>query len=517
MENRVKQHKFSGKKDAIRANRREVAVQLRKDAREDQMTKRRNLAGDLNKSPMKEKSPMRDIPKSTKPNYTLDKIEKILKSGKEEDEEHAILSLRKLLSANENPPIDTVIKRGLVPIIIRKMTNSEKSSVQFEASWALTNIASGTTKQTAACVKHNAIPALIALFDSHHDETVEQAIWALGNIAGDGHECRDLVLKQGVVAKLMKHINSEKSQDFLRNLTWMISNLCRNKPTPPLEYLQPLLAPLAALVNWHDTRVQADACWALSYITDGTSDHVQAVCDTPNLVAKMIDLIASRDKVMIVPALRAVGNIITGDDHQTQFALEQNFMAVIPDLLASRHANVVKEACWALSNITAGTNAQVNYVIESGTVPTVVEVLFKSDFKTQKEAAYVIANMASAGVQAVIEYLVGNKAIDAMGSLLKVSDTSIVILVLEFFGQILKASELFGRSDEYSLMMEEANVVMTIEELQNHENQEVYEKSLKMIEGYFTDFEDETGQGTTTEGFLEFRTPLAEQNTPFSF
>jgi hypothetical protein len=121
-----------------------------------------------------------------------------------------------------------------------------------------------------------------------------------------------------------------------------------------------------------------------SYITDGTSDHVQAVCDTPNLVAKMIDLIASRDKVMIVPALRAVGNIITGDDHQTQFALEQNFMAVIPDLLASRHANVVKEACWALSNITAGTNAQVNYVIESGTVPTVVEVLFKSDFKTQK-------------------------------------------------------------------------------------------------------------------------------------
>ena len=79
--------------------------------------------------------------------------------------------------------------------------------------------------------------------------------------------------------------------------------------------------------------------------------------------------------------------------------------------------------------------------------------------------------MASAGVQAVIEYLVGNKAIDAMGSLLKVSDTSIVILVLEFFGQILKASELFGRSDEYSLMMEEANVVMTIEELQNHENQ----------------------------------------------
>jgi hypothetical protein len=42
------------------------------------MTKRRNLAGDLNKSPMKEKSPMRDIPKSTKPNYTLDKIEKVI-------------------------------------------------------------------------------------------------------------------------------------------------------------------------------------------------------------------------------------------------------------------------------------------------------------------------------------------------------------------------------------------------------------------------------------------------------
>lgn len=289
-----------------------------------------------------------------------------------------------MLSASESPPINTVIERGLVPVLIEKLKDFSDAKVQFEAAWAITNIASGTSSQTAAVVRAGGIPVLIALFDSPEQETVEQAIWALGNIAGDGEECRDQVLSLGVVGKLMAHIKSEKGDEFLQNLTWMISNLCRNKPTPRIELLKPLLEPLHCLVQWPDTRVQADASWALSYITDGSETHIQAVCDTAGLVPRLVQLAGSNDKASVVPSLRTVGNLITGSDSQTQFVLDQGLIQIIPKLLQSRHANVVKETCWAVSNITAGTAQQAMVVQNANIIPTIIQILKSSEFKTQK-------------------------------------------------------------------------------------------------------------------------------------
>ena len=100
-------------------------------------------------------------------------------------------------------------------------------------------------------------------------ETVEQAIWAIGNIVGDGPRMRDFVLEAGIVTLIMPHIKSEQSNEFLANLTWMLSNLCRNKPPPKFEQVKPLLLPLNALLCWKDTRCNVDAAWALSYFSDG--------------------------------------------------------------------------------------------------------------------------------------------------------------------------------------------------------------------------------------------------------
>lgn len=39
-----------------------------------------------------------------------------------------------------------------------------------------------------------------------------------------------------------------------------------------------LLPALTYLINYNDTEVVADACWALSYLTDGPNEKIQVIC-----------------------------------------------------------------------------------------------------------------------------------------------------------------------------------------------------------------------------------------------
>ena len=48
------------------------------------------------------------------------------------------------------------------------------------------------------------------------------------------------------------------------------------------------------------------------------------------------------------------GNIVTGDDVQTEFIINLNALPALLWMLESQKKNIRKEACWTISNITAG-------------------------------------------------------------------------------------------------------------------------------------------------------------------
>ncbi|XP_075806958.1 importin subunit alpha-3 isoform X1 [Microtus pennsylvanicus] len=462
----------------MRRQRNEVVVELRKNKRDEHLLKRRNV-------PHEDICEDSDIDGDFRvQNTSLEAIVQNASSDNQGIQLSAVQAARKLLSSDRNPPIDDLIKSGILPILVHCLERDDNPSLQFEAAWALTNIASGTSEQTQAVVQSNAVPLFLRLLHSPHQNVCEQAVWALGNIIGDGPQCRDYVISLGVVKPLLSFISPSIPITFLRNVTWVMVNLCRHKdPPPPMETIQEILPALCVLIHHTDVNILVDTVWALSYLTDAGNEQIQMVIDS-GIVPHLVPLLSHQEVKVQTAALRAVGNIVTGTDEQTQVVLNCDALSHFPALLTHPKEKINKEAVWFLSNITAGNQQQVQAVIDANLVPMIIHLLDKGDFGTQKEAAWAISNLTISGRKDQVAYLIQQNVIPPFCNLLTVKDAQVVQVVLDGLSNILKMAE--DEAETIANLIEECGGLEKIEQLQNHENEDIYKLAYEIIDQFFS-------------------------------
>jgi importin subunit alpha-2 len=264
--------------------------------------------------------------------------------------------------------------------------------------------------------------------------------------------------------------------------------------------------------------VLSDACWALSYLTDGTNEKIQEVINA-GIVPVLIELLGTSEVSVLTPALRAIGNIVTGDDTQTQYVLDQSVLPKFHGLLTHSKSSIQKEASWMISNITAGNVSQIQAVIDNGLVPLVIDVIAKGDFKSQKEAIWVITNLTSGGTVEQIAYVVQCGVLKPLCDMLTVKEAKVITIILDAINNILEAATKCGQQEGLCMMIEEVGGLDKIEQLQQHENEQVYNSALRLIDTYFNE-EDAAEDGNvapeaTDDGTFQFEASAPQQGFQF--
>uniref|UniRef100_A0A673XBE8 Importin subunit alpha n=1 Tax=Salmo trutta TaxID=8032 RepID=A0A673XBE8_SALTR len=493
-DDRLNKFKNKGKEPSkLRERRIAECVELRKAAKNENFLKRRNistLAEDAVQSPEF----------NTDNEVTVTTIAEVVghvNSDCMERQTRGCQAARKLLSRERNPPLKEIVEAGLLSRFVEFLGRDDDPGLQFEAAWALTNIASGTSWHTQQVVEHGAVPAFIALLASPMLHISEQAVWALGNIAGDGPAYRDTLIECNVIPALLSRITPDTPVGYLRNLTWTLSNLlCTSSP-------QVL-----------DQDILSDACWAVSYLTDGANDRIDIVVQT-GIVPRLVSLMGFEALTVVTPALRSIGNIVSGSDIQTQVAIDAGVLSVLPSLMRHSKPSVQKEAAWAVSNIAAGPAQQIQQLLTCGLLPPLIDLLRNGDFKTQREAVWAVTNFTSGGTVEQVIQLVQSGGLEAILNLLTVKDSKTILVILDAINNLFMAAQKMGETDKLCLLVEELGGLDKIEMLQNHENDTVYRSAQGLIEKFFTDEEADGLQTEATDTALAFKTQDVQKTFRF--
>eukprot|EP00382_Lankesteria_abbotti_P001859 CAMPEP_0113844516 /NCGR_PEP_ID=MMETSP0372-20130328/277_1 /TAXON_ID=340204 /ORGANISM="Lankesteria abbotti" /LENGTH=478 /DNA_ID=CAMNT_0000813521 /DNA_START=205 /DNA_END=1638 /DNA_ORIENTATION=- /assembly_acc=CAM_ASM_000359 len=351
-----------------------------------------------------------------------------------------VRSIRTLLSAMGDIPIQDAVDTGIVPVVVDLMwadsnggtgeVNSLRMALQFEAAWVLTNIASGNTSQTQVVVEAGGVDQLIRLLRSGDEELREQGMWGLGNIASDRPDYRDQILNhESALYDIVNACKNAKRIENLRTGVWCISNLCRGKPRPQFKQIKGVLPFLKdCVVMSDDANILADGCWAL----EGLGESVQGIrailsCD---LAPRLLCLLSHEKSAVSRSALRALGQIATGTNEQTQATIDLGFITALVLLLKSPAPPLRKDACWTISNIAAGTTQQLQQLINSGVFPCLMELFCcDEDAPVRMEAAWAIVNACTTTNPEQLESLLNCNCLHAVCETLN-SDCSRILAVV---------------------------------------------------------------------------------------
>jgi len=351
---------------SFKVKRDEYLVEIRKNKNVEQLKMKRqklvnqalNLEKEIN---LKEYPPLEEITKAFIEQYNIGELEGVTKQLK---------MIRDYLSLQDNPPVTELIATQTVPVILELMRKDyyHYESLIQECSWISCIIVSGDFDHTEYLISLGIIPKALELLDHTNIEIIENAIFTLGNICGESTKFRDEILNKGVVNhldSLITRINGTQAEpSFWALVAWLISNLCRGPPYPDFPEIAILLPFIEYSLKSGETEELIYNCmWVLASLSNGDDSQIKEVLGM-DIVEVLKNCLNSTNTKLLIPTLKTIGNILTGDDDDQSYEfLEKGFIEPLFILFEHKSEKIRKNVAWVFANIFAGSSEIVKLVV----------------------------------------------------------------------------------------------------------------------------------------------------------
>ncbi|KAJ4972072.1 hypothetical protein NE237_005171 [Protea cynaroides] len=409
----------------------------------------------------------------------------------------SLRDLRRLLSKSEIPPVEVALKAGAVPVLVQCLSFGSPDEQLLEAAWCLTNIAAGEPEHTKALLP--ALPLLIAhLGEKSSMPVAEQCAWALGNVAGEGEELRNILLAQGSLQPLARMMLSNKGSTA-RTAAWALSNLIKGPgPKAATELIK--IDGVLNTVIWHlrkaDEELATEVAWVVVYLS-ALSNVATGMLVKSDAVELLVGKLAKSGSLqLLIPVLRSLGNLVAGDSYTTSVVLvaghdvTDNMISALIKCLSSEHRVLKKEAAWVLSNIAAGSLVHKQLIYSSEAIPLLLHLLLTAPFDIRKEAAYALGNLCVAPTEGVgqpfviLEHLVPivrRGCLRGFINLVRSADAAAARLGLQFLELVMRGMP----NGEGPKLVEMEDGIEAMERFQFHENEELRNMANGLVDKYF--------------------------------
>ncbi|KAL5706357.1 Importin subunit alpha-9 [Ranunculus cassubicifolius] len=476
--------------------RRQLAASIGKERRESLLrAKRLCIEEDVM---MDEDQAQIDAPLTSKAVEELNSVLQYQGKGAIQKRLQGLRHLRRLLSKSDLPPVEAAVKAGAVPLLTQCLSFGSPDEQLLEAAWCLTNIAAGEPEQTKALLP--ALPLLIAhLGEKSSIPVAEQCAWALGNVAGEGDELRNILLAQGALVPLARMMLSNKGSTA-RTAAWSLSNLIKGpdpKAATELIRVDGVLESIVRHLRKADEELATEVAWVVVYLSalSNIASGILVKSDAIQLLVSRLE--TSQSLQLRIPVLRSLGNLVAGESYATYVVLvagngiTEKVITALVQCLNSEHRVLKKEASWVLSNIAAGSIAHKQCIYCSDAVPSLLHLLSNAPFDIRKEVAYVLGNLCVAPQEetgqppnVVLEHLislVGQGCLPGFVNLVRSADIEAARLGLQFLELVMRGLP----NGEGPKLVEREDGIDAMERFQFHENEDLRNMANGLVDKYF--------------------------------
>ena len=415
------------------------------------------------------------------------KIINLFHSQNIDDKFKGLIGLRKLLSIESNPPIQEIIDLNIVPELISLLDNP-LYEFKYESTYCLCNIAYGTAEQAKTIMIYGGISKILNLLDCPIEEIKSQTIWLVSNLVTDSLQIRDSLIDNKILDKILTILASTNNNNYINISTWCISNFFRVKPIPKYDLCLKIFNVITRVVlidDKNDEDFIDNVCFFFYAVTHKYKVLNKEIIET-GLLKRLIYYLDNKKRSIILTCLGIVGNIACTDDaNQTQILIDLGILDKLKYTLFNESMNVRKESAFILSNITVGTQKQIEAVIKQNFLQILYKVYNNDNPKVKKEAIMAIANFTLVEDEQYMKKNFEDNILMIILELLKNEDAFYVAIGLEMLANIFAFGEKNDKKKEIQNECEKIGISDILEKLQMHENQIVYEKTIKILDTYF--------------------------------